>query len=639
MKNLLLSKQNFHYFRCMAKFLFHYFIRIFLFWLALFFVQRIVFSIEYWDLMKDASFYDWLYTFIAGIRLDLATAGAVSTIPFIFYFIYLAFRRIYLKNIHHSAFWIMVICVIFIHTGEVNAYLEWHHKLTSRVFTHLSNPDEVFRSADGSMTLWFVIYSIVEFVASFFLFIKLILPVFSPDHVSSGKKRFVFAFPAFLLTLGFHFLFIRGGIQPIPLNINTAYFSNSTTINDLATNSTYFFADSYKSWRRTKIDHLIPKVNPDEAKKIVYLLMKMDSTFRDTLLSTPQPNVIFIIMESWSANAIESAGGEKGATPNFDNLVKQGYLFDQLYSAAHTSEIGNSSIFSGFPSIPEVSVTKQPDKHRKLRCLNQDFESLGYHSGYLFSGDLKYGNIGGYFLDHGFQDVQDEDDMPKNIKRGKLNFYDDDLYDYLIKKINKNPKPFFQCAFTGSTHSPFDQPKSKGQDFKGNEDKFMNSLVYADQALGRFIDKCKQQSWYKNTLFVFVADHGHHTPTGQDMSYTSFYRIPFLLYGEPLKNNKRGIVNHTIGSQSDIAATLVKQFGLSTSNYPWSRDLLDPKRNQFALHCIIRGYGWKNVRGNYTRQMEGLRDIENSFLLNSQAKEKDTCNALLYSIYQYYKAL
>jgi phosphoglycerol transferase MdoB-like AlkP superfamily enzyme len=623
----------------MAKFLFHYFVRIFLFWLILFVIQRIVFSIEYWDLMKTASFTDWLYTFVAGIRLDLATTAAVATFPFVFYFIYQSFAGKITRILHHVVFWIMVLCVVFIHTGEVNAYLEWHHKLTARVFTHLSNPDEVFRSADGSMTLWFVLYSIVELVSAIFLFKKLILPLFGPDYVASGGKRFITAVPVFILTLGFHFLFIRGGVQPIPLNINTAYFSNSTTINDLATNSTYFFADSYKSWRRTKIDHLIPKVNANEAQQIVASLMKMDSTFCDTLLAVKKPNVVFIILESWSANAIESANGEKGATPNFDQLVKQGYLFDNLFSAAHTSEIGNSSIFSGFPAIPEVSVTKQPDKHRKLRCLNQDFESLGYHSGYLFSGDLKYGNIGGYFLDHGFQDVQDEDDMPKNIKRGKLNFYDDDLYDYLIQKINKNPKPFFQCAFTGSTHSPFDQPKSKGQNFKGNEDKFMNSLVYADQALGRFIEKCKTQSWYKNTLFVFVADHGHHTPSGQDMSYTSFYRIPFLLFGEPLKSNKKGIVNHTIGSQSDIAATLVKQFGISPAAYPWSRDLLDPTRNQFALHCIIRGYGWKNIRGNYTRQMEGLQDIENSFPSNVQSNERDTCNALLYSIYQYYKGL
>lgn len=623
----------------MVKNLLNYFWRIILFWLLLFVLQRIVFSFEYWTMFKETSFSDWLYCFFAGIRLDLATAAAVSTIPFIFYFIYVSYSKRFTKFLHHFFFWLMVVCVVFIHTGEVNAYLEWHHKLTSRVFTHLSNPDEVFRSADGSMTLWFVIYSIIEIGATMVLFRRLILPQFDSKIIVKGFKKIILGFPLFLLILGFHFLFIRGGWQQIPLNINTAYFSNKPVVNDLATNSTYFFADSYKSWLRTKIDHLIPKVNETEAKNIVAKLMAMDSTYVEKLFTIDKPNVVFIVLESWSANAIESAGGEKGATPNFDALAKQGYLFNNLYSAAHTSEIGNSSIFSGFPAIPEVSVTKQPDKHRKIRCINEDFENMGYHTGYLFCGDLKYGNIGGYFMDHGFDDVQDEDDFPQGIKRGKLTYYDDDLYAFLIKKINKNPKPFFQCAFTGSTHSPFDQPKSKGQNFKGEQSAFMNSLVYADQALGRFIEKCKKQPWYNNTIFVFVADHGHHTPHGQDMSYTSFYRIPFLIYGEPLKMEKRGIINNTIGAQSDIAATLVKQFGKSPKPYPWSRDLLDPSRQQFVLHCIIRGYGWKNPRGNYTRQMEGLQDLENTFLPAIQSKEKDTCNAMLYSIYQYYKKL
>lgn len=153
-----------------------------------------------------------------------------------------------------------------------------------------------------------------------------------------------------------------------------------------------------------------------------------------------------------------SLSGIEGATPNFDKLTKQGLLFTNIYATGGTSEIGNSTVFSGYPALPEIFISMQPDKHRKIPSFNQDLKKWGYNSNYLFSGDLKYGNIGGYFTDHGFDVVEDENDFPKNLNRGKLNYYDEDLFKILIKKMDLTKRPFMHCAFTGSTHSPYDFP-------------------------------------------------------------------------------------------------------------------------------------------------------------------------------------
>src|SRR5690554_7970402 len=78
-----------------------------------------------------------------------------------------------------------------------------------------------------------------------------------------------------------------------------------------------------------------------------------------------------------------------------------------------------------------------------------------------------------------------------------------------LDKINQQDEPFIECAFTGSTHSPYDYPGHNKPKWTGAEKNFMNSVIYADQCLSDFIDSAKQQPWYENTLFVIVADHGH----------------------------------------------------------------------------------------------------------------------------------
>ncbi len=438
---------------------------------------------------------------------------------------------------------------------------------------------------------------------------------------------------------GIFFLVARGGWQQIPINIDSAYFTNNHVANDLSVNSLYYFGNSYLLYNKSEIDEFLPKMDVDRADSITAELFTYSRAHENYVLRDKKPNVVFIIMESWAAEAIGCLSETKGATPNFDALAEEGILFTNLFATGSTSEIGNSSIFSGYPGLPEISISNQPEKHRKLHSLNEDFQDWGYSTHYIFSGDLKYGNIGGYFMDHGFQDVKDENDFPKDMPRGKLNYYDEDLYDILIERINNSKGKFLHCAFTGSTHPPYDYPKKGRQDWKGNEEDFMNSIIYADECLADFIKKAKKQSWFKNTLFVFVADHSHSTPS-TPVPYTGeYYRIPLLLWGEPLKKEFRGKRIDKLGSQSDIAATLLYQMEGDPSRYPWSKDLLNPEAPEFALHTIIRGYGWHTSKGFFTYQMEQKQYIQNTYKPEDFEEEKEKGHAFLTSVYQAYKRL
>ena len=612
--------------------------KLLLFWILVFDVQRILFSIHNYDKFSDIPWGEWFQAFFFSLRLDLATAGLLSLLPML-----VIITGIFIKKPRHRKlfFGVMLIEIILcamIHGGEINAYPEWNHKLNTRVFTHLLNPDEVVRTADYGMTVWFIVYAVIETVIGYYLLKKLY-----PRKTASPTQAWYIAANLSIALLSFFTgLFVvlgRGGFQQIPINIDAAYYSKNYVSNDLSVNSVYYFTKSFMLYNRSEIGNLFPRISEVKSKRLLKDLYTYPRKHSVEILDNDRPNVVFIVLESWTADAVGCLNNGRGASPHFDKLAKQGVLFTNIYAAGSTSEIGNTSIFAGYPALPEISISMQPDKHRKLPSINQDLKKWGYSSHYLFSGDLKYGNIGGFFIDHGFDVVEDENEFPTNLPHGKLNYYDEALYSLLLKKINRTKGPFMHCAFTGSTHSPYDFPKGKAPVWKGNEARFMSSVYYADHCLNNFIKACKKEKWYKNTIFVLVADHGHASPFNTNPSVAQFFRIPLLIFGEPIKTEFRGTRIDAIGSQSDIATTLLRQMHGDVKHYQWSKDLLNPKVPQFALHTVIRGYGWITPKGHFTWHMDGKMFQENTFDEKHIGLEKLRCHALMSLLYQQYKSL
>jgi phosphoglycerol transferase MdoB-like AlkP superfamily enzyme len=238
---------------------------------------------------------------------------------------------------------------------------------------HLGNPDEVFRTADYSMTFWFFVYALIE-IAFSWKWMRFLFRFPQSEIKLKPIIRIPLAFFLFALFGLTSFLFLRGGFQPIPMNINAAIFSKNPVSNDLSINSLYFFSKSYLLYNRTEIDEFMPKIDSVEARLITEKLQDYPKSHNQYFFKNQRPNLVFVVLESWSADAISSLSETKNSTPNFDSLTKQGLLFSQIYATSGTSEIGNSSIFSGFPGIPEVSISMQPEKHRKIGSINQTYQ-------------------------------------------------------------------------------------------------------------------------------------------------------------------------------------------------------------------------------------------------------------------------
>ncbi len=568
--------------------------------------------------------------FLSSIRLDLATISFLIAPYVILKSIYNSVEKRWLSYLLKAVVYLEIVLISAIHSGEVISYFEWGHKLTSRVFMHLSMPDEVVRTADFSSILYFILLLLVELGLGFYLANKAQLFINIPQGPTKNRLVLVSrSAAAIVISLSISLVLARGGLQQIPINIDSAYFSEHQIINDVSVNSAYFFGNSFVLFNKSDAADHLPKILPSEADKTTNDLYSFDRSHQNNFITSPKPNIVLIILEGWSANAMGSIHPVNTATPYFDELAKKGVLFTNIYATNTTSEIGNTSIFAGYPSIPETAISLYPEKHRNLPTINEKLKKQGYSTRYLFSGDLKYGNIKGFLMEHGFDKLKDENDFPSGLKKGKLNYYDKDLYSFLLTEINSAKEPFLQCAFTGSTHSPYDHPRSSKPKFSGEEASYLNSMIYADKCLAEFIAKSKTQEWYKNTVFVVVSDHGHASPGINSPFETAFFNIPLLIFGDPISPAYHGKKIETLGSQADLAATLLHQLGLASDEFIFSKDLMSPTVKEFAFFSTIRGYGYispaGSLRYNFDSKKIITKDLFNKSAFASAKKQSEAC--------------
>jgi phosphoglycerol transferase MdoB-like AlkP superfamily enzyme len=134
-------------------------------------------------------------------------------------------------------------------------------------------------------------------------------------------------------------------------------------------------------------------------------------------------------------------------------------------------------------------------------------------------------------------------------------------------------------------------------DWGGIDQAYLNSVVYDDRQLGKFFEEAKKEKWYDSTIFILVADHSHGTPKNYTYESPEFNHIPLLIYGGALKEEFRGVKNDRLGSQTDIASTLLHQLGYNTGTYRWSKNLMNPYTQQFAFYTFDVGFGFVDTTG------------------------------------------
>lgn len=375
---------------------------------------------------------------------------------------------------------------------------------------------------------------------------------------------------------------IRGGTGIAPLSNSRAYFSEHQFANHVAMSPTWNFLYSTKRLKESSITYHYIEDSVAEAR---FKELQHEGDDFARILNTKRPNVIFILLESFSAHAIEYLGG-MNATPTIKSLLPESVSFNNIMAASDRSGKGLVAAMCGYPVLPTISIIQYPKKTQSLPFIAKKLRNAGYDSQtFIYGGDLNFNNFKSLVNIAGFDKIITEDDFDESMMGDKWGAHDQYTFDRLLEEANGQKEPFFDFYFTLSSHEPFTVPMDKQLD-----DPYLNSVYYTDKCLGDFISRAKKTDWWKNTVVVLMADHGHPGPENVGVTDNRRFRIPLILTGGALDVRDSMVTKK--GTQIDIAKTLLKQLDIECDEFEFSKNLLDPEAVGYSFFDFNDGYGY-----------------------------------------------
>ena len=540
----------------------------------LFFVAAKIGFMLYQHGGHNFTFTDMLQVIGHGLSLDLSTSLYIIAVPFLLVAASLWLRipkwcfRIY------YAFAAVLLSLAFV--ADTSLYEFWQFKLDASCLSYLETPTEAMASVSTGYILLRLLCLMILVGGIYWVYDKLTPPF---QRLASKIQKFS-ASLATLLLIPLIIIGIRGGLDESTTNIGQVYYSQNQFLNHSAVNPVFSF---FASFEKTATNNVTYHFMEDKAcELIVSELYNTKSVGIDTLLTTQQPNIIVILLESCGGQFTEISG-RTDITPNLNRLAHEGIYFTNCYANSWRTDRGTLCTWSGYPSFPTMSVMKMPSKSRSLpniaRTLQQE---RGYSTHYLYGGDINFTNMRSYLVSGGFSDLTWKDDYTKEEQTSaKWGVRDDITFQTLTELTRTMRQPFLIGYSTLSSHVPWDVP------IHHFDDEVLNAFYYLDQCVGNFIQQLRQSDLWDNTLVIMLPDHGI-VYAGLDESNPLLNHIPMLWVGGAVKQPRR---IEQVCNQTDLPATLLGQLGIAHDEYTFSRDVLSVTyKNPFAIHTYDDGY-------------------------------------------------
>ncbi|WP_250318087.1 LTA synthase family protein [Pedobacter sp. B4-66] len=520
---------------------------------------------------------------------------------------------------------ILIVLFSIISVVNFNIYREWGSKINAKALGFaISTPNEALASSASSpiaLTLsLLVLLIVIGFVLQRYIFLRKLEFKASPIWLRGI---------AVVVLICLDFILIRGGLKGSPITQSMAYFSKEQVLNHAAVNTEWNLISSILSARMTKSNPYayLSKDEADANIKALYTPAK-DTTIN--ILKTKRPNVVLVIIESFTADLTKTLGNEDGITPNFDTLIHKGVLFSNIYSSGSRTDKGLVATLAGFPTLAAGSIVKWPEKMQKIPALSQPLFKNGYQTSFFYGGESEFDNYKAFILSHNYQKLIDKNDF-KGGNVTKWGQFDEAVFGRQLEDLNKEKQPFFSTLLTLTNHEPYTLPGNYKFGQADNVAKFKSTAYYTDSCINAYLNNAKKQGWYKNTLFVFIADHGHLLPKNrQDIYVPQRYHVPLLFYGDVIKDEYKGKKFENVGSQADVAATILGQLDINAKEFIWSKNLLNPYAKHFAFFSWDNGMGFID-----NQQCVTFDNVGKMILYNSNAKDKELTSKTLTSAKSY----
>lgn len=438
-----------------------------------------------------------------------------------------------------------------------------------------------------------------------------------------------------LFLAGLLFIPIRGGVTTSTANVGMVYFSNNQFLNHSAINPCFSLLASLSKQQdfAAQFDFF-----PEEERKEIFeeLLNRFPQEFdkenqkkctNDSgliQLHEEKPNILIILTESFSANALDPT---QDIMPNYNRLRNEGIFFSNLYANSFRTDRGIVATLNGYLAQPTTSIMKYPAKSQTLPSIAKVLTANGYVADMLYGGDINFTNMQSYFYSSGYSRITADRDFPITSRLSKWGANDDITFRHLYEEIKNRDtqSPWLTTFLTLSSHEPFDVPYHRLDEVG----LYPNSVAFTDSCIGNFIDQLKKLPVWKNTLVILVSDHGYPYPADVKNEEPRRYQIPMLWLGGVIQ--KPAVITR-YANQTDLAATLLHLLGLPHEDFTFSRNIFSPDYPEYAFYTYSNGFGFIDSTGVTVYDNEGNKPIIESTQEGSDLRIRKG-KALLQTLY------
>jgi len=342
----------------------------------------------------------------------------------------------------------------------------------------------------------------------------------------------------------------------------------------------------YEAFSNNTLDFFTfyPTVDQKTAEKNTLLPLGTTTLNRTITSDKPelQKNVVLISIESLSAAYMKAYGYEESVTPFLDQLAQKSLFFTNLYATGNRTVRGLEALTLCIPPTAGESVIKREKENKNKFTTGSVFKSKGYSVKYLYGGYSYFDNMKDFYAGNGYEIVDRDNFTPEEITFANVwGVCDEDMAKKAISEMNKDykaGKPFFHHWMTVSNHRPFTYPEGK-IDIPADSKSRKGGVKYTDYSIMKFFEMAQKQPWFKNTVFVIVADHCS-SSAGKTELPMDKYRIPAMIYSpefvEPQKFSK-------VTSQIDVMPTV-----LGLLNFKYQTKFLG--QDVFSKNFVPRAY-------------------------------------------------
>jgi phosphoglycerol transferase MdoB-like AlkP superfamily enzyme len=520
----------------------------------------------------------------------------------------------------------MVFIISLLIVIDLQVFNTWGYRIDATPLYYLKSPKEAWASVSSSPIFQLILSFILLLIVASYIVYRVITKninswVYTPNR---------YMVPLVLVITAALIIPIRGGFQLAPMNQSTVYFSNNNFANIAAVNATWNFFGSLVNGNYEKVNPFTYLPKEELTNNIKELYSRSGNTDFVIKKEIQKPNVLLIVWESFTQKVIAKTINGVEVTPNFNRLKKEGIYFSNCFASGDRTDKGLPAILSGYPAQPINSIIIEPNKSAKLPVLSKNFEENGYSTSFYYGGEAEFANIKSYLYGANFQRIITKNDFESKDWNSKWGAHDHVVFNKLLNELSSKPQPFFSTMLTLSSHEPFEIPRESKISGDDETSKFFDSMNYADESLGEFIESAKKQPWWQNTIVIIVADHGHRLP--ETNQKTDDFRIPMLWLGGAL--NKTGVEIGNYTSQIDIASTLLHQLGINSYAYNWSKNIFDQKTKQWAFYCFNNGFGFTQPQKDLIFDNVGKKIIQQNGIITP--KDIEYGKSLMQRMYQDY---